>query len=831
MGVQGLWELVAPVGRRVSVETLAGKKLAIDASIWMIQFMKAMRDERGEMVRNAHLLGFFRRICKLLFLRTKPVFVFDGGTPSLKRRTVTARRRHRDNARAKIRKTAEKLLLNHLKSKRLEELAEEVKRCKSGAEVESKGKQVASSGDNVTDILKESGGVVDRTITHESLDQMLAASIAAEEEGKLRESDFMPSGDVSYEEEDGVDEDEQMIFHVNGGTIDPAVLASLPPSMQLDLLDQMRERLMADNRQKYQKFKKIPAKFSELQIQSYLKTVAFRREIDEVQKCAAGRGVGGIQTSRIASEANREYIFSSSFTGDKQMLTSTGVAKGDSVVNPEMEKTTALDTAKGKLFMSPSKSPDFSSGRTSTEFAPDVETYLDDRGKVRVSRVRGLGIRMTRDLQRNLDLMKEYEQLLGKKGSSKNPEIVFHSEASDFSKDYPENTSCIPSPCIFNEENNSCTNASITDDGTSEKLKNSLKSTTGSVSKAAIEICFTEDEIRTKNLVDNFFFNLVSGDPTSEFFPENMYFEKNGDCSESECIWDDGMVGEQDISVGVDDCKKPSFDQSRVSEDDEVEWEEGDVHAPHSVENEKSVSRGLLEEEANLQEAIRRSLEEIKVKHSSSVAHVEESTMALKDQSSLSPVKTNMDEELTLERVDSVAGCSRSNDGLIASDKQYFPSSFVLDGRQDGNAICTDVIISTVSRSDTGLLDELQSMEQSKNGHIENLCKVGSNLVADDAPKSKKTADHVVENGLYIDLGTANNRIGTSLGDCYNDSADSLPTVSLDTGPSVSFSSEARFGTDVSLSLIEKTEARIGALQGLAKNDNYNNPSDGLAFE
>lgn len=80
----------------------------------MIQFMKAMRDEKGDMVRNAHLLGFFRRICKLLFLRTKPVFVFDGGTPALKRRTVVARRRQRENAQAKIRKTAEKLLLNHV---------------------------------------------------------------------------------------------------------------------------------------------------------------------------------------------------------------------------------------------------------------------------------------------------------------------------------------------------------------------------------------------------------------------------------------------------------------------------------------------------------------------------------------------------------------------------------------------------------------------------------------------------------------------------------------------------------------------------------------------
>lgn len=61
-----------------------------------------------------------------------------------------------------------------------------------------------------------------------------------------------------------------------------------------------------------------PAKFSELQIQAYLKTVAFRREIDGVQKAAAGGGVDGVQTSRIASEANREYIFTTSFTGDKQ---------------------------------------------------------------------------------------------------------------------------------------------------------------------------------------------------------------------------------------------------------------------------------------------------------------------------------------------------------------------------------------------------------------------------------------------------------------------------------------------------------------------------------
>lgn len=35
-----------------------------DASIWLYQFIRAMRTPDGEMMKNAHLLGFLRRICK-----------------------------------------------------------------------------------------------------------------------------------------------------------------------------------------------------------------------------------------------------------------------------------------------------------------------------------------------------------------------------------------------------------------------------------------------------------------------------------------------------------------------------------------------------------------------------------------------------------------------------------------------------------------------------------------------------------------------------------------------------------------------------------------------
>ena len=49
-----------------------------------------MRDKDGRALVNAHVLGFLRRICKLLFYGIRPVFVFDGAAPALKRVTVVS---------------------------------------------------------------------------------------------------------------------------------------------------------------------------------------------------------------------------------------------------------------------------------------------------------------------------------------------------------------------------------------------------------------------------------------------------------------------------------------------------------------------------------------------------------------------------------------------------------------------------------------------------------------------------------------------------------------------------------------------------------------------
>jgi DNA excision repair protein ERCC-5 len=88
MGVKNLWEILTPVARPVQLDSLRQRRLAIDASIWLYHFLKAVRDKEGNALKNAHIVGFFRRICKLLFYNIRPVFVFDGGAPALKRMTI-----------------------------------------------------------------------------------------------------------------------------------------------------------------------------------------------------------------------------------------------------------------------------------------------------------------------------------------------------------------------------------------------------------------------------------------------------------------------------------------------------------------------------------------------------------------------------------------------------------------------------------------------------------------------------------------------------------------------------------------------------------------------
>jgi DNA excision repair protein ERCC-5 len=57
----------------------------IDISIWLQRIIKASREG---VAPATYLRGLFIRICKLLFFRIRPVFVFDGPAPLIKRNTL-----------------------------------------------------------------------------------------------------------------------------------------------------------------------------------------------------------------------------------------------------------------------------------------------------------------------------------------------------------------------------------------------------------------------------------------------------------------------------------------------------------------------------------------------------------------------------------------------------------------------------------------------------------------------------------------------------------------------------------------------------------------------
>ncbi|KAJ2157518.1 DNA repair protein rad2 [Coemansia sp. RSA 552] len=123
MGVKGLWTLLEPAARPVRLEALTHARLAVDASIWLYQLVKAMRDAEGNPVEGAHVLGFYRRLCKLLYYGIRPVFVFDGSAPDLKRQTIAERQALRGSRTNDAKRAAHQLLQAQLKLHALDGVA------------------------------------------------------------------------------------------------------------------------------------------------------------------------------------------------------------------------------------------------------------------------------------------------------------------------------------------------------------------------------------------------------------------------------------------------------------------------------------------------------------------------------------------------------------------------------------------------------------------------------------------------------------------------------------------------------------------------------------
>ena len=111
MGVKGLWKILEPASRTVnSPEALAGQRVAIDASIWIYQFIRALPPSTTSAYSSLVLAGLFNRLCKLIYFNIKPVMIFDGLAPAIKKRTTRERAERQGAAEERYRRLARKMI-------------------------------------------------------------------------------------------------------------------------------------------------------------------------------------------------------------------------------------------------------------------------------------------------------------------------------------------------------------------------------------------------------------------------------------------------------------------------------------------------------------------------------------------------------------------------------------------------------------------------------------------------------------------------------------------------------------------------------------------------
>ncbi|KAF9210158.1 Elongation of fatty acids protein 2 [Haplosporangium sp. Z 27] len=110
MGIHGLSKVIGDNAKEAikedDIKNYFGRKVAIDASMSIYQFMIAVRQQDGQLLQNengettSHLMGMFYRTLRMVDNGIKPVYVFDGKPPTLKSGELAKRTQKRKEATA-----------------------------------------------------------------------------------------------------------------------------------------------------------------------------------------------------------------------------------------------------------------------------------------------------------------------------------------------------------------------------------------------------------------------------------------------------------------------------------------------------------------------------------------------------------------------------------------------------------------------------------------------------------------------------------------------------------------------------------------------------------
>ncbi|KAK7208313.1 FEN-1 endonuclease Rad2 [Myxozyma melibiosi] len=108
MGIKGLYQTIADNAPKAikqnEIKNFFGRKVAIDASMSLYQFLIAVRQQDGQQLMNdsgettSHLMGMFYRTLRIVDNGIKPVYVFDGHPPRMKSGELAKRYVRREEA-------------------------------------------------------------------------------------------------------------------------------------------------------------------------------------------------------------------------------------------------------------------------------------------------------------------------------------------------------------------------------------------------------------------------------------------------------------------------------------------------------------------------------------------------------------------------------------------------------------------------------------------------------------------------------------------------------------------------------------------------------------
>ncbi|XP_062343803.1 DNA excision repair protein ERCC-5 [Cinclus cinclus] len=327
MGVQGLWKLLECAGRPINPETLEGKILAVDISIWLNQAIKGARDRGGIPVRNAHLLTLFHRLCKLLFFRIRPIFVFDGEAPLLKRQTLAKRRQRKENAINDSRKTAEKLLKTLLKR-------HVIKTALTGKRNEALP--------SITQVRRE------------GIDDMYALPALEDEEKNSSEEEEEKEWQMRMSQKKMLQE--QLCENPYSVDIESEDFHKLPPEIKHEILTDIKE-LTKRRRTLFEAMPEDSNDFSQYQLRGLLKKSNLNRCIENVQKEMNQQHSGEIQTQyeneggfvkevesrRVVSEETSHYILIKGIQAREAMSRDLETTAGPSSKMHELTKLNKIN--------------------------------------------------------------------------------------------------------------------------------------------------------------------------------------------------------------------------------------------------------------------------------------------------------------------------------------------------------------------------------------------------------------------------------------------------------------------------------------------------------